>query len=333
MPERLAIIGAGLAGLYAARRFSQHYNVTVFEARDRPGGRIHSLNGLDLGPSWVWPHHQRMLALCAELELPLFAQHTEGHALYESFDRVEAFTPPLSSPSGRMVGGLGRLVETVSAQLDGVAIRCETEVKALEYDSEGVVVYSGGGAERFDRVICTLPPRVALANLSFIPPLEAQVRTQLQQTPTWMGHALKCVITFECPFWRSLGLSGFGISHRGPMAEFHDACTAEEAALFGFVHSGAEVATLETAVTEQITRLFGDAAEKATGFYYVDWRHEAYTAVPEDRTGPGGHPAYGLDIVLGTGRVFFAGTECAFEEGGYLEGALRSVDTLPMRLG
>lgn len=62
---KVAIIGAGLAGLSAARRLQQAgVEFVLVEARDRLGGRIltagengpPSEDGFDLGPSWYWPH-------------------------------------------------------------------------------------------------------------------------------------------------------------------------------------------------------------------------------------------------------------------------------------
>ena len=56
---RVLVIGAGFAGLSAARALRQSgWQVTVLEARDRPGGRVltdRSINGqvFDLGPSWL----------------------------------------------------------------------------------------------------------------------------------------------------------------------------------------------------------------------------------------------------------------------------------------
>jgi len=57
--ERTLVIGAGLAGLAAARELKRHgHEVVVLEARDRLGGRIWTSNKwpeipLDLGATWI----------------------------------------------------------------------------------------------------------------------------------------------------------------------------------------------------------------------------------------------------------------------------------------
>src|SRR5580704_6857829 len=75
-PDRgadFAVIGAGLAGLAAALGLSAAgADVTVFEARERVGGRVESAPRppaeapplvLDLGAQWVGPGQTRILSL------------------------------------------------------------------------------------------------------------------------------------------------------------------------------------------------------------------------------------------------------------------------------
>lgn len=59
--ERIAVIGAGIAGATAARTLANAgYSVVVVEGRERAGGRIHSLGGddwpidIELGAAWVY---------------------------------------------------------------------------------------------------------------------------------------------------------------------------------------------------------------------------------------------------------------------------------------
>ena len=56
--ERVAVVGAGIAGLAAATKLQRSgFDVTVLEARPRIGGRIHTWRGwpdpVDLGASWI----------------------------------------------------------------------------------------------------------------------------------------------------------------------------------------------------------------------------------------------------------------------------------------
>lgn len=56
---KIFIVGAGIAGIAAAQMLQSHgYTVTIFEARDRIGGRIWTVHGpdnvaLDLGAQWI----------------------------------------------------------------------------------------------------------------------------------------------------------------------------------------------------------------------------------------------------------------------------------------
>ncbi len=326
--KKLAIIGGGLSGVYAATLLETHYDVTLFEARDRLGGRIHTIDGFDVGPSWVWPHQKRILALLHTLGVETFPNYQEGVALYQTPHGVEQFTPSPSAPARRLKGGVQELINQLKAQLNRTRIDLNTPITALTHLADAVSLESQQGTYCFDEVIVTLPPRLIIERLKFDPPLSSSTHASFQAIPTWMGHSAKCVIEFETPFWKERGLSGFCFSHLGPMGEIHDACIEGRYALFGFIHAHANMETIEHDVRQQCQILFGKAAQNVRNFYCLDWRKESYTAVANDANGPKSHPNYGLHVTHFDGKIHFIGTETSFEEGGYLEGAIASVENL-----
>ncbi len=53
-PGRVVIVGAGLAGLTAARALAAAgWQTVILEARPRIGGRVWTADGLDLGAHWI----------------------------------------------------------------------------------------------------------------------------------------------------------------------------------------------------------------------------------------------------------------------------------------
>ncbi|MCE5289297.1 MAG: FAD-dependent oxidoreductase [Nocardiaceae bacterium] len=78
----VAIVGAGLSGLIAARDLQrQGIDVLVLEAADRPGGRTYATTSalgsrLDLGGQWMGRGHHRFETLARELGLTVFPMHT-----------------------------------------------------------------------------------------------------------------------------------------------------------------------------------------------------------------------------------------------------------------
>ncbi|MBN1569442.1 MAG: hypothetical protein JXA73_16470 [Acidobacteria bacterium] len=80
---------------------------------------------------------------------------------------------------------------------------------------------------------------------------------------------------------------------------------------------------------EQLSGIYGHEAAQPEGFFYQDWTCERFTATEHDRPPMYEHPLYqppAGKTFIWDGVIRFAGTETAFEHGGYLEGALSAAE-------
>lgn len=100
------VVGAGIAGLVAARRLAERgRDVVVLEARDRVGGRTLNLElddgrVVEQGGQWVGPGQDRVLALLDELGLETFPTFADGENVLELGGRTSRYrgTIPKVSP-------------------------------------------------------------------------------------------------------------------------------------------------------------------------------------------------------------------------------------------
>ncbi|WP_433621674.1 flavin monoamine oxidase family protein [Nocardia sp. CA-120079] len=93
----IAVIGAGLAGLTAARQLRRAgFDALVVEARDRVGGRTlnHPIGDgkiVEVGGQWVGPGQDRVLALIDDLRLETFPTYTTGRHLFEHRGKLRRY--------------------------------------------------------------------------------------------------------------------------------------------------------------------------------------------------------------------------------------------------
>ncbi|MEM5275224.1 FAD-dependent oxidoreductase [Cupriavidus taiwanensis] len=355
LTARVAIIGGGLSGLYAAYLLEQRgiRDYVLLEARDAPGGRIMSVSPAagtgeqrsseqyDLGATWFWPALQPDLqALLTELGLRTFEQQEAGDMLLERSRthvaaRVDRYR---STPAARrVVGGMGALIDALSQRLTANRLMTGCRVRRLRYRDDCVEVDVDGPqgrepAYRVAHVLLAVPPRLALGKIVFEPALPDALARPWQDCETWMASHAKYVAVFDRPFWQEQGLSGEVRSAVGPMTEIHDASAlACHGALFGFLgipatarHQISDEA-LRMHCRAQLVRLFGDDAASPRAEYLKDWSRDPCTAVAAHQN-TGVHQRLRLPSSAGSGvwcdRLSGIASEWSPEFSGYAAGAL-----------
>jgi monoamine oxidase len=139
----VVVVGAGLAGLAAARKLTgDGIDCVVLEARDRVGGRTlnHSIGDgkiVEVGGQWVGPTQTRVLELMRELGLESFSTYDRGEHVLEYQGELRRYTGTIPKISKHLLADFGQ----AQWKLDRMARKVPADApwtapKAKQWDSQ-----------------------------------------------------------------------------------------------------------------------------------------------------------------------------------------------------
>ncbi|WP_164659969.1 FAD-dependent oxidoreductase [Tropicibacter sp. Alg240-R139] len=230
----VAVVGAGVSGLSAASQLEREgYRVTVFEARNRIGGRIRTDNRLgvplDLGASWL--HGTRgnpLTAITEQLGIPTRVtkdsyilrgkggrrmrnsqapdwldevtevQHGAGAGLAKLNIRAYLNDEDYGGDELVFPEGYSQILRSFQPDLN---VRLNTDIRQIKITGSAAELRdSRGRGHHFDAVIVTVPLGILKrGHITFAPPLPAKKQKAIAQLG--MGLLDKVYLRYDSVFW------------------------------------------------------------------------------------------------------------------------------------
>ena len=274
---RGAVIGAGIAGLTAARILADHgHAVVVLDKGRRPGGRASTRRvsgfAFDHGAQYFTVRDDRFQhQVTAWLEAGVLARWTPT-LVYCDADGVRESEKIRARYVG--VPGMSALAKHLAS---GLEVHNRLQVKRLLRGAEGwrIEDEAAGLVAEADYVIVAVPPAQALPLLAAAPVLAQQVETAKMQ-PCWavmLGFQEPLAATFAAAFVRTGPLSWVARNSSKPRRAGGEAWVLHAAPAWSAQRLEAEpAAVVDRLSTEFADRLLASALPKAAYAAAHRWR-------------------------------------------------------------
>jgi monoamine oxidase len=351
--RKILIIGAGLTGLSAAHSLRKlGHDVQIFEARDRPGGRIHTLRDFtggqyaDAGAARIPQNHQLTHAAVREFGLSVadfyptsgkFVRLKNGRSESIGWDDFAEATGPvmyLEKPDHwkRIVGGTDQLPRAIALTLQA-QISYKAPVSAISTGPKDVTIrLQSGDSVRGDVVICTVP--VPLLKQIAITPALSPAKQQLIETAKY-DAVVRVFLETRDRFWTKQNFNGFGFGER--VDEIWESSFGQpgQGGILQSYNREPYAATLSqmpeserhNAVAASMEKLFAGLASQTVSVHSKCWSLDPWSRGAWAHLGPDQKKV----LLQPENRIFFAGEHLS-DNPSWMQGALQSADQVVERI-
>ncbi len=349
-PLNIVIIGAGMSGLIAGYELLRAgHQVTILEARNRVGGRVHTLyepfeNGqfAEAGASRIPSDHNLTLAYIEHFALnidPFYPKTNDYFNLQNNVSSVISAQEYINQPPWpgsvnrsdyyKIRGGMANLPLAVASSLSDNIIYA-SPVESVQQSNDNVVIYTRNNEQYLaDRVLCTVPLPV-LNKISFTPPLSDE-KTLASNGGYDYTDSTRLYTQFSERFWLADNLNGWGDTNwpeevwqptwdngesSGIMQSYLRNFTATELDTFD---KGQQIESVHT----RWQYVFPQLEDFIISNHLYSWQKEDWTGSAYASPTNAQNAALASHIELAEDRVHFAG-EHASQFHGWIQGAIAS---------
>jgi len=349
-PLNIVIIGAGMSGLIAGYELLRAgHQVTILEARNRVGGRVHTLhdafeNGqfAEAGASRIPSDHNLTLAYIQHFGLDIDPFYPITNNYFNLQNNVSSVIsaqeyinqPPWPGSVNRSAfykirGGMANLPLALSNNLSNEIIY-SSPVESVQQSDDNVIIYTSNNEQYLaDRVLCTVPLPV-LNKISFSPELSNE-KTLASNGGYDYTDSTRLYTQFSERFWLADNLNGWGDTN-WPEEIWQP--TWDNGERSGIIQSYLRNTTATVLDTydepQQIDRVhnrwryvFPQLDDFIISNHVHSWQKEIWTGSAYASPTNTQNEALATHIELAEGRVHFAG-EHASQFHGWIQGAIAS---------